>query len=345
MPAHLDDIGPALVPAAAGLVTAGLIVMLRPFLVRYALARPNARSLHTAPTPQGGGIAVMLATLAASCAAGPFLGLGEADWRTLARLSGAAAGLTLVGGIDDVRPLPAAPRLVLQIALAALAISALPGNVRLVEAVPIEVERSILVVALAGFVNLANFMDGMDWMTVAEIVPVSAALAAFAALGVLPPSTGLIALALAGAMVGFAPFNAPVARLFLGDVGSLPIGLLIGYGLIDLALRRESAAAVLLPLYYLADGGSTLLRRALRGAPLWKAHREHFYQLAVVRGLTTAECIAGVFGLNVMLAALAFASHAAGSATVSALFVVAGLALTALLLRRFARGKSSGRSC
>ena len=54
MPAHLDDIGPALVPAAAGLLTAVLIVMLRPFLVRYALARPNARSLHTAPTPQGG---------------------------------------------------------------------------------------------------------------------------------------------------------------------------------------------------------------------------------------------------------------------------------------------------
>ena len=72
-------------------------------------------------------------------------------------------------------------------------------------------------------------MDGIDWMTVAELVPATAALALFGFVGALPWNATLVALALCGAVVGFAPFNRPVARLFLGDVGSLPIGLLLGW--------------------------------------------------------------------------------------------------------------------
>jgi UDP-N-acetylmuramyl pentapeptide phosphotransferase/UDP-N-acetylglucosamine-1-phosphate transferase len=86
-------------------------------------------------------------------------------------------------------------------------------------------------------------------MTIAEVVTITAALAVFGALGLLPATQSIIGLALCGAMIGFAYFNRPVARLFLGDVGSLPIGLL----LVELAGRGGLAAAVLLPLYYLAD--------------------------------------------------------------------------------------------
>ena len=109
----------------------------------------------------------------------------------------------------------------------------------------------MLLLAGLWFVNLVNFMDGLDWMTVAEIVPVTAAMMMLGALGELPASAALVAAALCGAMLGFAPFNRPVAKVFLGDVGSLPIGLLLGWCLLQLAWHQQFVAALLLPLYYL----------------------------------------------------------------------------------------------
>ena len=105
-------------------------------------------------------------------------------------------------------------------------------------------------------------------------------------MGALPRDATLVALALCGAMIGFAPFNRPVARLFLGDVGSLPIGLLLGWLLVVLAGSGHFAAALLLPLYYLADATITLLRRLANGEPVWQAHRSHFYQRAMDNGFS-----------------------------------------------------------
>src|SRR6185437_8048678 len=115
-------------------------------------------------------------------------------------------------------------------------------------ALPWWLERALIVFAGIWFVNLVNFMDGVDWMTVVEVVPVTAGVALFGAMGAMPPAATALALALAGAMIGFAPFNRPVARLFLGDVGSLPIGLMLGYLLTLLAGHGHLAAALLLPL-------------------------------------------------------------------------------------------------
>jgi UDP-N-acetylmuramyl pentapeptide phosphotransferase/UDP-N-acetylglucosamine-1-phosphate transferase len=326
--------------SGAATLSAGLIVLLRPLLRRYALARPNARSLHREPTPQGGGIAVVVAALAAAFAAAWLLGADTAAWRELFVLALATVGLAALGGVDDVRPLPALPRLVLQLASAGLAVWMLPPEWRLLPPAPLWLERAVFVVGLAWYVNLTNFMDGMDWMTVAETVPVAFALALFAGLGVLPAHVAFLALGLLGGMLGFAPFNAPIARLFLGDVGSLPVGLLVGYGLLDLALAGEFAAAVLLPMYYLADSGITLARRFARGAKLTQAHREHFYQLAAARGWSTRRCIAHVFLVNVVLLALALASHFITGIAASLSAIMVGMLVVAWLLRRFAGAAS-----
>src|SRR5207244_11626088 len=119
-----------------------------------------------------------------------------------------------------------------------------------------------------------------DWRTVAEIVPVPAGAALLGPIGAAPPQAVLVALTLLGAIVGFAPFNRPVARLFLGDVGSLPIGLMLGWIMLLLAGRGHLAAALLLPLYYLADATLTLGRRLLRREAVWEAHRTHVYHRA-----------------------------------------------------------------
>jgi UDP-N-acetylmuramyl pentapeptide phosphotransferase/UDP-N-acetylglucosamine-1-phosphate transferase len=325
--------------AFAALLSALLIVLLRPLLVRYALARPNARSSHAIPTPQGGGIAVIAATIGAAFAAGHF-------WPGTAALTGpllatfAAAGLVAcVGVADDIRSMAVVPRLLLQAVAVVVVIDALPHELRVVAFLPWWVERVLLVLGGVWFVNLVNFMDGLDWMTVAEVVPLTAALALMGAAGALPPHGLVAALALCGAMIGFAYFNRPVAVLFLGDVGSLPIGLLLGWLLVLLAGSGHLAAAVLLPLYYLADATITLIRRLIRREPVWQAHRTHFYQRATDGGFSVTDVIARVFLGNLVLCALAFVTVIAPSRAGNIVALVLGAALVGWLLLTFARGK------
>ena len=321
---------------ASALISAGLLWALHPLLKRYALARPNARSSHRAPTPQGGGIAVVAATIVV--AAGVFVltpGGFEEPLRIAVILAGAVA-LAGVGAIDDIRPLGIWPRLLLQAIAVIVVLAALPAALRVVPWLPLWVERALIFVGVLWFVNLVNFMDGIDWITVAETVPLTAALVLFAAMGALPRDAGLVAVALCGAMVGFAPFNRPVARVFLGDVGSLPVGLLLAWMLVLLAGGGHLAAAALLPLYYLADATVTLLRRLANGEAVTQAHRSHFYQRAT-DNFTVMQVVGQVFALNLVLAALALATLLAPSLLVHAAALLTGGVLVAALLYRFAK--------
>jgi UDP-N-acetylmuramyl pentapeptide phosphotransferase/UDP-N-acetylglucosamine-1-phosphate transferase len=321
------------VPVVAALVCAGLIVLLRPLLERHALSRPNARSSHVKPTPQGGGIAVIGATAVAVTFVAP-------DWSgTYAMVLAATFCLALLGMIDDLRPIPVIPRLALQALTVVCLVAMLPPQLRIAEVVPIWIERPLLALGLLWYVNLVNFMDGLDWMTVAEMLPMTAALATFGLMNEAPAAVLWIALALAGALLGFAPFNRPVARLFLGDVGSLPIGLLTGWCLFELAGRQHLAAALLLPLYYLADATVTLLRRLVNGERFWDAHRSHFYQRATNHGFSVMQVITRVFVLNLFLAALALTSVVEHSIYVDAAMLVLGSAGVGAVLNRFSASR------
>jgi UDP-N-acetylmuramyl pentapeptide phosphotransferase/UDP-N-acetylglucosamine-1-phosphate transferase len=149
-----------------------------------------------------------------------------------------------------------------------------------------------------------------------------------------------VALALCGGLVGFAPFNRPVARIFLGDVGSLPIGLLFAWQLVQVAGNGHLAAALLLPLYYLADATLTLLRRVRNGERFWQAHRTHFYQIATTRGFTVSEVVARVFVTNLALVALAVASVIWPGPMTAIVALAVGCALVGWLLVRLAQGRA-----
>jgi UDP-N-acetylmuramyl pentapeptide phosphotransferase/UDP-N-acetylglucosamine-1-phosphate transferase len=323
-----------LVALAAAMISAGLIVLLRPLLQRYALARPNARSSHAIPTPQGAGIAVIAATLAPAGVAASVMGLGIP-----ATLFAATVFIALVGLADDIRPIPVLPRLLLQAAAVGAVILTGPAELQIAPMLPLAVERGLLLLALVWFVNLVNFMDGLDLMTVAEIVPITSALVLLGWIGNFGAMPTIIAAALGGAMLGFAPFNRPVAKIFLGDVGSLPIGLLMGWCLLQLAWHQQLIAALLLPLYYLADASITLLRRITKGEAFWAAHRTHFYQRATDNGSPVVWVVGEVFALNIALAALAIASTNVSSAALRASLLALGTALVALVLSRFSSRK------
>jgi UDP-N-acetylmuramyl pentapeptide phosphotransferase/UDP-N-acetylglucosamine-1-phosphate transferase len=328
------------VALVAFFLTTGLMVLLRPWLARYAMVQPNARSSHHNPTPQGGGIAVVVATLMVAWGA---IALSPAllqnQGAQLLAVSAATALLGVVGAIDDMRSLPATARLATQCIAVGAVITALPTEVQIIPHVPWAIERAGLFLAAVWFVNLVNFMDGIDWMMVAEAVPVTGAILVLGLAGVVAPLPALLAAALLGAIVGFAPFNKPVAQIFLGDVGSLPIGLLLGWLLLQLAAAGHLAAALILPLYYVADATVTLARRIARGETIWQAHRTHFYQRATDRGLTVPNIVARVFVVNLLLAGLAFITVASENITVSLAMLSAGAAMVLWLLATLANGK------
>lgn len=333
-------LGLALVALATSALLSALITRTsRPLLQRYALARPNARSSHRVPTPQGAGIAVIAATLAVASI--------WAIWTNVVIppvLVGATLLIALVGFADDIRPLPVVVRLVLQAAAVGAIIFTAPDELRIFAAWPLAVERAALLLAGLWFVNLVNFMDGLDLMTVSEVVPITAALLLLGWFGELSSPATLVATTLCGAMIGFAPFNRPVARVFLGDVGSLPIGLLLGWCLLQLAWHQHLAAALLLPAYYLADATVTLFGRIARREPFWAAHRTHFYQRATDNGFSVARIDGEVFALNLFLAVLALLTIVASSTVVTGLAGLAGAAAVAFLLGRFARPRAATKS-
>lgn len=291
---------------------------------RHALRRqwldlPGERRLHGAPTPRGGGIAIAAVLLAAT----PGLGEGSAL---------VAVGLLVTAGaglIDDLRSLAALPKLGLQ------AVGVLP----LALAWPLAPE------ALGGFgaiaaawllamvmVNFWNFMDGSNGMAASQALLVG--LAVLLLSGATSPA-GWLGLAVAAGCLGFLPFNLPVARLFLGDVGSFALGYAVAAMLLMAGSQGGPAwYLLLLPSAVLADAGLTLLARLLRRQKVWLAHREHLYQRAVLHGWSHPRICLAYAAWTTTAAAVAWG--VAGEGAQVQLAAVALFAAVAVLLHGWA---------
>lgn len=318
--------------AASLAATGAILVLLRR---RAILDLPNPRSLHSRPTPRGGGLAVMavvLASWAAVWAAGA-APAGEA--RAAAVVSLVALALSALFWLDDLKGLPVAVRLAGQFAAvgAALALAPPPGPV-FGGLLPPAWDTVAAALAWVWFVNLFNFMDGIDGISGVEAAAIGLGAALVAAIAGFDTSVSLQGATAAGAALGFLWWNWQPARIFLGDVGSVGLGFVLGWLLLGLAARGQWAAALILPLYYLADATLTLGGRALRREPVWRPHREHFYQKAVRRGKSHAAVTRAVLAADLALVGLA-ALAASGFPLLALLG--AGLAVAALL-RHFSAG-------
>ena len=291
-----------LLPLAA---TALGVRLLLPWLAaRAVLDRPNERSSHRHPTPRGGGIAVVAVIIAALWAI--HLATG-APWRTTVIMTAELGALALVSWIDDRRGASMWLRLAVQLAAVTAGLATI-GLGPLAERLGISPWLLAVPFALGWmwFVNLYNFMDGIDGITGIETASIGVGLVALAVvtLGAVA-GQGLTGLALAGTAIGFLLWNWHPARIFLGDVGSVPLGFLVGGLLIEAALAGHWAPALILPLYYLADATYTLFARAFKGQRPWAAHKSHFYQRAHQGGLTHGQISLCIGALNIVLIALA----------------------------------------
>jgi len=285
------------------------------------LESPNARSMHSVPVPAGAGIAMVGTTLALW----PWWH-GRVDGAHLVLLA-SFAGLGALSWIDDRRQLPVAIRLGAQALVVALCLAALPSDARVMQVGPLILERILLGVAWLWFINLFNFMDGIDGLAGSETIAVALGyLVLLTYAGLADDPFWRLALVIAASAAGYLFWNWHPARVFMGDAGSIPLGFLVGWLMLDLALRGQWAAGLILPLYFVADATFTLLARAYRGEKLWQAHRQHFYQRAVLGGATPARVVCRVGAANVMLVVLALASvsHPV-PALIAAVAIVAGL--------------------
>lgn len=291
---------PAIV-LAFGVAAAGGWVYLR-WAPPRALDVPNPRSSHTRPTLRGGGLVIVAGFYAGLClwlASG-----GSLSPRALGWLLGALV-VACVSFVDDLRSLPALPRLIAH-GLGALVLT-LAG---------VQERDAALVAALAlafAFVvvltNVYNFMDGIDGLAATQAVIAGAALAIggwLVANPVLMISGGL----LAAASLGFALYNVPPARMFMGDVGSTFLGfsfaglsLLANIGVGGGRLPIEFGLVLFAP--FLFDSLVTLSRRVVRGERWYVAHRSHYYQRLVSRGLTHGQVTGLYAGLGVVAAVAA----------------------------------------
>lgn len=301
------------------LATRRVLVYLRQ---RQIMDLPNERSSHTLPTPRGGGLAttpVMVLAL-----------LALPDFRLLAV---GAVLLLAISWVDDRKGLPPLPRFAAQILAVAVFLMLLPGESLVFQgALPAWADHLLAGLGWLWFVNLYNFMDGIDGITGIETISLGVGIAVIGGTALAAP-----ALAIAAVAAAFLLFNWHPAKLFLGDSGSVPFGYVLGGLLVLLAAGGHLAAALILPAYYLADATITILHRALAGEKIWQPHRRHFYQRAVQGGKRHDQVALVIAAGNVMLVACAMAAARGQTlwAGAAAVVVVAGLLL---VLQMWSRG-------
>ena len=310
----------------------------RRFAMRRALLdKPNERSLHQTPTPRLGGVAIICGVVLG--AAPLVLGAGL----EVRVLLGGGLLIAVLGLVDDIKPLRASLRFVLQIAGAALLLWAiglpkldvLPG---VALNAPAWVVAIVLTIWIGGVLNIYNFMDGMDGLAGTQAVVTSAAHAViFDRAGQSDLSS--VAAILGASSSGFLAQNFPPARIFMGDAGSTFVGFVFaGLGVIGMH-HGVSLLALALPLSpFLLDGTFTILRRASRKEAVWRAHRTHLYQRAVQTGLAHREVLLVYAGwMAIVLGVSAFGGSAA--------LVYGGWAVSVLVLLgvwRWVVGRETG---
>jgi UDP-N-acetylmuramyl pentapeptide phosphotransferase/UDP-N-acetylglucosamine-1-phosphate transferase len=286
---------------------------------RGRLQPANSRSMHTQPIPVGAGVVVVPLLLLAWWLALP--SLGAIDLALLA----ACMGLTLVSWADDLVGLPAAPRLLAHALAVGWCLFQLAPDARALPWLPLAVERLIEAIAWLWFINLFNFMDGIDGLAGSEALALALGYVAVAGLAGSGGATQPLAMLIAVGMAAFLLWNWHPARVFMGDAGSIPLGFLTGWLMLDLALHGMLAAALILPMYFWADATLTLTKRLLRGQLPHQAHRDHYYQRAALARGDHRPVVLRVLAFNGLLLALALLSMAYPLAAL--LLTLAGTAL------------------
>lgn len=308
-----DMIWPYLVTLLVAWLATDLLI---PWVTRmaYALGRvdtPDARKVHTVPIPRLGGVALFL---------GFSVGLLAIEWLTPGPLfprSGPFMGLWIGGAMifalgiaDDLKPLPAKFKLLVQILAAGVAVyfgvridflSHPAGGIMLLGpaiAIP------LTVFWLVGITNTINLIDGLDGLA-GGVSLIAAATTALIAFQTHQPTIALVALALMGGTIGFLRYNWNPAKIFMGDSGSLFLGFTLATLSVIGVLKLVATAALLVPVLILGvpifDTAFAIIRRAIARRPIFSPDRGHLHHRLLGLGLSQRRAVLIIYGICLLL--------------------------------------------
>lgn len=297
----------------AFIVAAAIAWLLVPFAERLAhrigaIDLPNERGLHEKPMPRLSGLAIFVAIEVAGWIFLP------ADGETRSILIGAAA-IALVGVIDDVRGLPALPKLLGQVGAALIPV--LGGVHPEVLTLPFVggfelgwATYPLTVIGIVAVVNVINFIDGIDGLA-AGVCTIAAIALAVIALSLDRNAAGVLAALTAGGALGFLRHGFPPASSFMGDTGSNLLGYLLATAAVQGALKTNAVVALVLPLVVLAvpilDTGFVVAKRLKYRQPIYRADRWHFHHRMANIGFSQRRTLAYLYGWALVMAGLALA--------------------------------------
>ncbi|HJD65079.1 MAG TPA: glycosyltransferase family 4 protein [Rickettsia endosymbiont of Diachasma alloeum] len=297
---------------------------------------PSQRRSHNKITPRGGGLAIVVVVMAA---------LSSFEYITSGLLINSAKILpplfviATVSFLDDLKPVPVLIRLITHLICSAFVISLfIPRDFAVNIPIPIYLIFIILIIALSGFVNIYNFMDGIDGMSCIESIHLSSTMLILCLLQfqVLanPYFIFSINTIILSCSIGFLIFNWQPAKIFLGDVGSISLGFLLGLCLLLLATTNINlfVACFIASLYYLTDAVLTILIRLVNKEKIWQPHLKHFFQKAVKKGKSHKRVVSIIAVCNVFLMMLSVLSLY--SPIISVMLALAVIALTVKSLLR-----------
>ena len=294
-----------------------------------SLDHPNERSLHTQPTPRSGGVAILSGVAIGWAASVAWFAVGswrngmQADRVTPAGLwiLGAIGLVTVVSYLDDRKGLPIGFRFAVQSVAALMAVwgagltlpSVVIPGLATISLGLVSVPATILF--LLWITNLYNFMDGMDGFAGGMTV-IGFGFLAYFGWRAGHPSMLFVTAAVSASALGFLFHNFPPARIFMGDVGSIPIGFTAG--LLMLVGVRDGLFDLWVPVLifspFIVDATITVIRRAWHVQRVWQAHREHYYQRLVLSGWSHRKTVLAEYAVMVSCGGLALLYHAAEDA-------------------------------
>ncbi|WP_162938192.1 glycosyltransferase family 4 protein [Kiloniella sp. EL199] len=217
--------------------------------------------------------------------------------------------LISVSWLDDLKNLSPKSRLLVQVIVVCMSLWGITLDGQTIklfpEIVPQWLDYLFIALSWIWFINLYNFMDGIDGITGVETSTITLGLVLIASYYSWQTEALYLPLFVLAVTAGFLIWNWEPAAIFLGDVGSIPLGYILGWFMIFLITKGMWAAAFILPLYYLCDATLTLTKRAIRKQKVWEAHKEHYYQTSVQNGLSHKTVSLVIFACNITLIALA----------------------------------------
>jgi UDP-GlcNAc:undecaprenyl-phosphate GlcNAc-1-phosphate transferase len=285
--------------ALAAVATCALTPAARRLALRSgAIDHPNERKAHGRPLPTSGGIAIIAGFLVAALFSGVTHHLRA---QSLLAICAGAASVSLIGFVDDRKDLPAKLKLGLQVLstipllVAGVTISVVsrPFHQGMIF-LPTWLAGAVTVLWVVGVTNAINLIDGLDGLA-AGVSAISCVVLALIALAWQQAAVALLCAALAGAAVGFLPWNWHPSRIIMGDTGAYFLGYMVASVTIIGAFKMAAAIAIFVPILVLAvpllDTVLSPVRRFLSGRPAFAADRDHLHHRLVALGLSEPRVV------------------------------------------------------